>query len=620
MNREKLAKDLGYSSIPDFIARLDQHQLNYISQGIEKSTYLDACPGSGKTEVISIKCAREFSTWSKKNSGMAVLSFTNSASRELEQRIRKYNPNGGAFYPHYVGTFDSWLHKFFLQPHGWAIFKNEPKRGDRKFVIVSDSERMEYMSGFDYSLVAKGGKTPPVGVNQFDYSDLQSRQIKIGNARKELSAKQVEDLQVKKRSWFEAGYATYDDVSFIVRRLIGQKRCLARIIAGRFPVVLIDECQDLSAVQNGLLEILKEEGASIHYIGDLRQSIYGYRKASPEKTREFIRNNNLEYLQLLRNYRSGQSIVNVCIKQQGLTTRINGLDDAIPSPCWYWEYNQENLNKLQFYFEQTVEKLGFSVSDSAIVARGQSIISRLQGPRGSKNKNNAELLANSLFQWGSMPRASARLDDAIRSMGKLLSKTLYSGKGIETEYYCPDSVNAIQWRGHISHVITIFLDEELLPFDVQDCRLTWTQFAGKAREIFKRRAQDMGFSELESVLCSRGIRAPSRRGGTMVISDFFVTTDTTSTAITPRSIHSVKGMTFDSVLCVSALDRKSNGGHIAQWLSTESEDESTRFAYVAWSRPRNLLILAIPEATDKKIRCRLESFGFVRKTWGQPPS
>ncbi len=57
------------------------------------------------------------------------------------------------------------------------------------------------------------------------------------------------------------------------------------------------------------------------------------------------------------------------------------------------------------------------------------------------------------------------------------------------------------------------------------------------------------------------------------------------------TIHDVKGETLDAVLVVSAKDKHSKGGNVEQWISVDpNEKEFVRFAYVASSRPKHILI------------------------------
>ena len=62
---------------------LTDDQINYVLSDIGSDIYLNSCPGSGKTEVIGVKVAYELSHWQSKTSGIAILTFTNSAEDEM---------------------------------------------------------------------------------------------------------------------------------------------------------------------------------------------------------------------------------------------------------------------------------------------------------------------------------------------------------------------------------------------------------------------------------------------------------------------------------------------------------------------------------------------------------
>ncbi|WP_279452759.1 UvrD-helicase domain-containing protein [Aeromonas dhakensis] len=61
--------------------------------------FLEACPGSGKTEVVSAKVAKEISSWDKYPGGIAILSFTNSATDELTHRISTHLLQAKVMFP-----------------------------------------------------------------------------------------------------------------------------------------------------------------------------------------------------------------------------------------------------------------------------------------------------------------------------------------------------------------------------------------------------------------------------------------------------------------------------------------------------------------------------------------
>jgi len=76
-------------SVEDLM-KLSDEQFEYINHYLKHSSFLKACPGSGKTEVIGIKSAYEIHKWKPPNAGIAVVTFTISAAKELNNRIRKF--------------------------------------------------------------------------------------------------------------------------------------------------------------------------------------------------------------------------------------------------------------------------------------------------------------------------------------------------------------------------------------------------------------------------------------------------------------------------------------------------------------------------------------------------
>ncbi|MDC4644216.1 UvrD-helicase domain-containing protein, partial [Acinetobacter baumannii] len=77
-------------------------QLDYIERAkITDNIFLNACPGSGKTETIAQRVANEIESWGSFPSGIAVLSFTKSAAKEIEHRIKE-KIKGQTIYPHFI--------------------------------------------------------------------------------------------------------------------------------------------------------------------------------------------------------------------------------------------------------------------------------------------------------------------------------------------------------------------------------------------------------------------------------------------------------------------------------------------------------------------------------------
>src|SRR6185295_2307787 len=119
----KVCERLGRSVSDQSLRRLSDQQLEYINHRLRVSCHLEACPGSGKTEVVGVKAAYEFAAWSEKFAGIAILTFTRAAAAEIKERVIQYAGCEATKHPHFVGTIDSWLHSYILQPFGHAVIR-----------------------------------------------------------------------------------------------------------------------------------------------------------------------------------------------------------------------------------------------------------------------------------------------------------------------------------------------------------------------------------------------------------------------------------------------------------------------------------------------------------------
>jgi DNA helicase-2/ATP-dependent DNA helicase PcrA len=84
------------------------------------------------------------------------------------------------------------------------------------------------------------------------------------------------------------------------------------VLRGMFDAVLVDEYQDVNAVQASIVRLLQPDGKQLTCVGDDAQSIYGFRGADPAHLRQLTADYpGLEIVRLNRNYRSRQGILDL---------------------------------------------------------------------------------------------------------------------------------------------------------------------------------------------------------------------------------------------------------------------------------------------------------------------
>ncbi len=101
----------------------------------------------------------------------------------------------------------------------------------------------------------------------------------------------------------------YDDILVLLKDRLARDADYRGKLRGRFPHVLVDEVQDNSELNYAILKNLDPQNLMV--VGDVQQSIYGFRGASSGLIAQFAREGGTKILKLEENFRSGQKILDL---------------------------------------------------------------------------------------------------------------------------------------------------------------------------------------------------------------------------------------------------------------------------------------------------------------------
>ncbi len=604
---------------------LSEEQLDFVLHPISEACYLKACPGSGKTEVVGIKAAYEIVKWNSKFTGIAVLSFTKNAAKEIADRIKKFGGTNSTQHPHFIGTIDSWLHNYILHPFGHKVIGYEGKNFDKSYRLVDNEDRYDFLTPFQ--TVISQGKFAHINQYYFDCEDpsnlqSQSRKLNLKSVKPDIK----KNLQTNKKRFFKAGMTTYADAEFICYHLLKKNKPILENVVKRFPIILIDECQDLSNNQLGILNLLIQNGTIIHFVGDNNQSIYEFKNVHVENINAFIADNNLVEKSLTRNFRSNQKIVNVSTRLEQYNTgtspiHINGNEDEITEEsCILWEYTSEELPKLPQKFIDHINQINstnentkskIKVSKSGVLARAHTTLSAFRS-HPSSDLSKIELFANALNCWDNNPRTGKDMQNALQQIGKSISMLAYNGRGNHQYQYCPEFYNQIEWRNQLSDLVMKVTHPIVGVFPFSN--LTWSQWVAKLKVFLEGYWTNLRTPINDWNSVKTKIRSPNGKASKLVLNTMKKSQTVYSEKIRMTTFHDIKGETLDAVLIVSSTSGHSQGGYYEHWLTNDvKKKEHVRFAYVASSRPKHLLIWAIPKKTNNTFIDRILELGFTKK-------
>ena len=261
--------------------------------------------GSGKTKVLTTKVAYLVEKKQINPYNILAITFTNKAAKEMKQRIHKML--GQIAYDIQISTFHSL---------GLLIIKeNYIKLGYNKQITILDTEDV-------LTIIKKIIKEKNLDPKIYNPRTIRN---KISSAKSELIDKDsygkfahsdyekiIEDIYKKYEQKLKTNNSLdFDDLLTLPIKLFKDNKDILKQYQERFKYILIDEYQDTNEAQYTLIKMLSSKYKNICVVGDIDQSIYGFRGANYQNILNFEKDYpNAVTIKLEENYRSTKNILN----------------------------------------------------------------------------------------------------------------------------------------------------------------------------------------------------------------------------------------------------------------------------------------------------------------------
>jgi len=236
-----------------------------------RSRDVNAAPGSGKTTLLAAKLYLLARSWPHTRRGICVISHTNVARDEIAGRLAATTEGSRLFaYPHFLGTIHAFVNQYLALPLLRSqgididIIDNE--------AFARSAVGMAQRNWTIRTWMAKNfGAEAAVATMQYNGADLEVTSAegalpgpdsRCGAALREIKG----ELSTR-------GVFRHEDMFAFAERLLRESTQLPLRLSHRFPMVLIDEMQDTSGVQEELLTRLFDAGVVLQRFGDVNQNI-----------------------------------------------------------------------------------------------------------------------------------------------------------------------------------------------------------------------------------------------------------------------------------------------------------------------------------------------------------
>ena len=258
--------------------------------------------GSGKTKVLTTRIANMINDGIYSENILAI-TFTNKAAKEMRDRISNMVENNYAF----VGTF----HSFGLR----VIRENTEKLGLTSNFTIIDSDDVS-------SVIKKIMKELDISTKEYSVSYIRNKISFIKNEM--LTDSEVdkylnsppEKVAIRVYHEYEKVLKRNNAVDFddLLKRpveLFMQNDDILDKYQEKYRYILIDEYQDTNEVQYKLVKLLASKYRNLFVVGDVNQSIYGFRWSNYKNILNFEKDYpDSKSITLNQNYRSTNNILN----------------------------------------------------------------------------------------------------------------------------------------------------------------------------------------------------------------------------------------------------------------------------------------------------------------------
>lgn len=319
---------------PDSIlAGLDPEQRR-AATALEGPVAVLAGAGTGKTRAMTHRIAYGVAAGAFDPTAVLALTFTTRAAGELRERLR-------ALGVHRVQarTFHSAALRqaqyFWPRAYGAEL----PPVADNKVGLVADALRRERLTPDTGTLRDVAGEISWAKVSNVAPGEYAALSGQRGREVNGLAPDQVGRVLAHYEAVKAArGVIDFDDILLCTAGLLAEDADVAGEVRRTYRHFIVDEYQDVSPLQQALLDLWRGDSEEICVVGDPAQTIHSFAGAQAGFLTGFTgRHPNATVVELVRDYRSTPQVValaNAVMKGHGPGVELRAQRPSGPEPLY----------------------------------------------------------------------------------------------------------------------------------------------------------------------------------------------------------------------------------------------------------------------------------------------
>ncbi|MHC0430117.1 ATP-dependent DNA helicase UvrD2 [Streptomyces sp. O3] len=554
-----------FPQVPDspdaVLAGLDPEQRE-VATALHGPVCVLAGAGTGKTRAITHRIAYGVRAGILQPTSVLAVTFTNRAAGEMRGRLRQLGAQGVQ-----ARTFHSAALRQLQYFWPKAVGGQLPRLVERKVQLVAEAAARCRIRLDRTELRDVTGEIEWSKVTQTVPADYPVGAAKAGREMPRDPAEISQVYAMYEQLKQDRSVIDFEDVLLLTVGVLEDRYDIAEQIRSQYQHFVVDEYQDVSPLQQRLLDLWLGDRDSLCVVGDASQTIYSFTGATPDHLLNFrTRHPQATVVKLVRDYRSTPQVVQLA---NGLLSQARGraaehrlelLSQRDPGPePRYTEYGDEPAEA-----EGAARRIRDLIA-SGVPAGEIAVLFRTNGQSELYEQALADVGvayqlrgAERFFERTEVREAGAALRGAARFGGNdaLLDDTVD----------VPSQVRAVlSTKGWTTEP----------PTGSGAVRDRWESLAALVRlaEDFARAKPDATLADLVAELDERAAaqHAPTVQG------------------VTLASLHAAKGLEWDAVFLVGLAEGMMP---IAYAKTDEQVEEERRLLYVGITRARLHLSLS----------------------------
>lgn len=315
-----------------------------------------AGPGSGKTKTLTIKMARMLAEDVNEPRGIACITYNNECAKELEQRLDALGvePGGRVF----IGTVHSFSLTQILLPYAKTAGLGLPEG----FKVATQYQQRAALENAHRRTIGGPGNPQDAsfGMSRYRRSFLD-RSVAEWRTRDPQMAHLVEAYEGELRA---QGLIDFDDMPLLAVRALRENEWLQQALLAKFPILIVDEYQDLGRALHGMvMGLCFSTGMRLFAVGDVDQSIYGFTGANPELLQRLSEREDVETVRLRLNYRCGSKIVTASNYALGEARDYEAPEGAHQGTIYFHPRNGSYAAQAEYLFSTVIPEISERIPD-----------------------------------------------------------------------------------------------------------------------------------------------------------------------------------------------------------------------------------------------------------------